>query len=486
MTTKVNDFHAMTTGATGSTNITGGSTGTTAGSGDYLNAINYSATPPTPTVVTSNVNHGKGIQVNGASGTTFKAYWNFAGSVFAVAIEIAFDVAPSAAQEHLWLMDQTAGTPVAFAKLNSDFSGSQPHFYLTDASGGTVKSWSFVIAANTVYRVEIYGSIGTTSSNGTMNARIRLGDLTTQISGETDYAATGTANTGTNGFGRFQFGKNTSAVASTVTWSSVRAKDDSAVPFGPVGTNSPPVANAGTDVTVTGTSVTVTGSVADSDGTITTTAPPAWSVVSAGTTTSPLPTFGSTTNTGIGTGSVSSSALLSGLVAGTTVQVQLTTGTDNLGATGTPDTKNIFVAGTTVGPRFTQSNGGGWTIGGTGATTFRQATNKAANDDTSWIQSIDNPTGQSCDIRMEVNVDGSLQEIYRARNPQAGTASATLQAIVFQGATQITTSTTNPDGSTRIWPMTASFADYTMVLSTAENAAVTDKTDLRIRLVPQS
>jgi hypothetical protein len=484
MTTKVNDFHAMTTGSTGSTNVTGGSTGTTASSGDYLNAINYSATPPVPTVVTSNVNHGKGIQIAGGSGTTMKMYWNFSGGVFAVAFEIAFDVVPSIAMEHAWLMDNQA-TPVAFAKLNSNFATSLPHFYLIDASGGIVKTWNFTIAANQTYRIELYGAIGTTSTNGTMNAKIRLDDLTAQISGETDYADT-TANTGILPFGRFQVGKQLSAVASTITWSALRAKDDSSVPFGPVGTNSAPVASAGADVTTTATSLTVSGTVTDSDGTIVSGSPPVWSVVSAGTTTSPLPTFGTTTNTGIGTGNVTPSALLSGLVAGTTVQVQLTTGTDNLGATGTPDTKNIFVAGTTVGERFTQSNGGGWAVGGTGATTFRGATNKASNDDTNWITSIDSPTGQSCDLKMEVNVPGDLTYIFRLRNPQAGTASATFQAIVFQGSTQITTLTTNPDSSTRIWTLTGSFADYTFTLSTAENAAITDRTDLRVRLIPQS
>jgi hypothetical protein len=481
MTTKSNDFHAMTTGSTGSTNITGGSGGTTASSGDYLNAINYSATPPVPTVVTTNVNHGKGIQITGGSGTTMKMYWNFSGTAFAVAFEIAFDVVPSIAMEHAWLMDNQA-TPIPFAKLCSNFATSLPHFYLIDASGGIVKTWNFTIVANQTYRIELYGAIGTTSSNGTMNAKIRLDDLTTQISGETDYADT-TANTGILPFGRFQVGKQLSAVASTITWSALRAKDDSSVPFGPVGTNSAPVASAGADVTTTATSLTVSGTVTDSDGTIVSGSPPVWSVVSAGTTTSPLPTFGSTTNAGIGTGSVTPSALLSGLVAGTTVQVQLTTGTDNLGATGT---KNIFVAGTTVGPRFTQSNGGGWALGGTGAATFRAALNKSADDDTNWVESVTDPTGQSMDQRLEANIAGNLTYIARAKNPQAATASATVQLVLFQGATQITTLTTNPDGSTRIFTLTGSFANYTMTLSTTENAAITDRTDLRLRLIPQS
>jgi hypothetical protein len=114
-------------------------------------------------------------------------------------------------------------------------------FRVADAAGASPGLFTAAAAVpnNTFVRIELYGSVGTTTSNSTVTFASYLGDSTTPI----DSFTTSTANLGTSAFTGITFGKADTSTYATEYWIDDLAWDDAASgligpfvsPSGPLG-----------------------------------------------------------------------------------------------------------------------------------------------------------------------------------------------------------------------------------------------------------
>lgn len=218
------------------------------------------------------------------------------------------------------------------------------------------------------------------------------------------------------------------------------------------GANQPPTANAGGDkVVAPGTVVTLSGTASDPDGTV---ASVAWARVSGPA--SPAIT-GGTTNT----------ATVTPTVAGR--YVYSFTVTDNTGATAT-DTMNLNVTTSPARPDSDTGQSGTWTFGGGATTAFGALADEV---DTTYAQSP-GVAGSYREVRVAPLSDGAPTVTVRLSSSAEGVA-APITTELRMGTTVIASWTDSPTSTTS--------ADFTHTLTAAQLAAVTGRTDLRLRFV---
>ena len=126
------------------------------------------------------------------------------------------------------LSQDGGGTRTASVHLNNG------KLKLSDANGTAtgVFTASAVAPLNQWVRVEVYASVGTTTSNGTLSMGVYLGDSTTPID---PVFTTTTANLGTGTFNSVQTGKTTASGNPNVFWIDDTAVNDAATGLiGPV------------------------------------------------------------------------------------------------------------------------------------------------------------------------------------------------------------------------------------------------------------
>jgi hypothetical protein len=177
----------------------------------------------------------------------------------------------------------------------------------------------------------------------------------------------------------------------------------------------------------------------------------------------------SATMTGSDAWLASSIAIKSGS-AGTDADAEAATGT------GTANDATVeTVPGQSVGPA-TDITTTGWTAtGGTGS--LASAIDETPADDGDFITSPPNPSSSVVEVKFATVTDPGVSDghrfDYRVRVLNAGSYSVT--AALFQGGTQIAT-------ETRTTGLTSSFQTFTLTLSGGEADAITDYTDLRLRV----
>lgn len=144
--------------------------------------------------------------------------------------------------------------------------------FLVQDRNGTVYNPTFILSANTWYRVEIAFQMGITgTADGVINCAFYQGDSTTALG---TFSST-TVNTGINTetFTNFSFGRNSSpAVAYDTYVDSITAQDGTTALLGPYvpPSNQLPTANAGSAQSNLEpyTTVSLAGTDSDSDGTV--------------------------------------------------------------------------------------------------------------------------------------------------------------------------------------------------------------------------
>lgn len=92
---------------------------------------------------------------------------------------------------------------------------STNHLQIQNAAGTAINTFATVLAINTWYRVEIEIIVGTTATNGTINAGYYLGDAAEGSPVDARYASGATVNSGTVNLSKFQPGIAASAAAGT-------------------------------------------------------------------------------------------------------------------------------------------------------------------------------------------------------------------------------------------------------------------------------
>lgn len=142
-------------------------------------------------------------------------------------------------------------------------SATSKQLQITDALGGQIKAFANALAVNTLYRVNLRATIGTTTTDGTISAAYYLGDSTTPV----EAAYTGTAvNAGTAALTDFRWGKLTGA-GDLVAYFDDMAADDGATAFiPPVGTATPLSASLAVSPTSGTVPFTVTATASTSGG----------------------------------------------------------------------------------------------------------------------------------------------------------------------------------------------------------------------------
>lgn len=213
--------------------------------------------------------------------------------------------------------------------------------------------------------------------------------------------------------------------------------------------STPPVVDAGADATITaGTAFSRTATATDADGTI---ASRLWTQISGPTVT----LSGSTTAT------VSFTPAEAGVI------VLRHTATDNSGTTAFDDVA-VYVTDTTSRPSGTVSNPGNFVPVG-GSETLHAAL--ADESDSTYIESPEDTTGAAWTGTITPLASGAVTVTVRAKSSTTPAYGMTTELL--QGNTVIAT-----------WAdtTTTSWADYAHTTTNAEAAAISDYSDLRVRI----
>jgi hypothetical protein len=352
----------------------------------------------------------------------------------------------------------------AFASVTKVGIDGSNKFVVQDAAGSTKFTTTAALTAATLYRCELQINTGTTTTDGTINMQLFAGDSTTAIQSYASGAAVN-AGAGTTII-RTQLGNNDS-VTIDVTFDDIKTVTGTMTAVGPVG-NVAPTVLAGIDQSVSaGSLVTVTSAANDSDGTIATLVG-AFTSVPSGTST-PTLTNVATYPTGIGTANAALQQTATLTDPG--FYIWTSTATDDLGASGN-DTLQIAVLGTASHPATVIDNPGAWTNVG-GAADIPTALSDGS--DSTYIESKDAPTtADYITVHIAELLDlGAVTFKIKART-LSGTRH--VAAVLMQGTTTIST------GPTSL--LTTTFTDVPVSLTTGENAAITDRANLNIRLIP--
>lgn len=217
MTNKTNTFEGQTSGTTWTAAGSGG------GSWDALDSLITGGSGATGTYDSAQKMHGSlSLAVSGPTTSQWMVAWTLAGGSWSARIYVritSFTSAQDIAQV------RNSGGQASTIGLTSGRA-----ITLKDATGAAIETLA-TLSLDTWYRLDWWGSKGTTTSNGTTLISIYSGDGTTAVS----LSTTGTANknTGTTDFTQFRVGKLTSASAISMWIDSVSVLDTAAGDLGP-------------------------------------------------------------------------------------------------------------------------------------------------------------------------------------------------------------------------------------------------------------
>ena len=304
-----------------------------------------------------------------------------------ISIRFAFRLRsdPGGAQVLFWIADTSFAFPIQLQLVT--VSGAR-HLQLN--AGGMVKDWGTITygsGTGDVYWLDLTVTKGTTTSNGTLKAK--LYDDAQALVG-TEYTST-TANTGLNQYIRTQWGGNTGVLMDLDVWA-IKANNDAPGAYVglPTTSNTVPTASittAFTDPVEPGT-VSIVGTVSDADGTVSSAA---FSIVSG-------PNFPTISHSYSGLNTATCTVTGTFTAEPNAHYVLQLTGTDNAGGTvASPPTKAIDTYATTgeVEPWEEVSNAGSYTV--TGAAT-RLAALTDTNDAT-YAESVSAPSAAAIRYR---------------------------------------------------------------------------------------
>jgi hypothetical protein len=208
--------HSAEAGQTSGTTVT---TANSATGGDAFTSVVSSMTYDS-----TNVAHGSmGFKCTAAASTSTYMDWvNISGSSttlgFALRFYVYIPTLPTAsAQPLLYLRRDTSSAGIAPLQLGTTGTGSHL-FFTADGNGGatiTGSTTTYSLLANTLYRIEVTGSNGT-STTGTLTLDIYLGDSTSPVSGGS-ISLTGMNWFNTNPIGTVRWGRP-AAIGSAFTY----------------------------------------------------------------------------------------------------------------------------------------------------------------------------------------------------------------------------------------------------------------------------
>lgn len=288
--------------------------------------------------------------VNAAAGADSYFYWrNTTGDTSAsLRAYVYFTAFPTGAQLSLLQLRTSVG---AIANIGITTSGN---LYVTESGFATLATSASAISLNTWYRLELSAIVGTTTTNGTVQAGVYVGDSTSPTVLSYSNAA---RNTGTVNIIEMRFGKLTQATAAigNTYFDNIAADLGSSSLLGP---SVAPTVTTGSSSSITTSGGTVAGTVNDNG------LPTTW-VVHYGTTTS----YGSTASGGTSAGAItpySVSKALTGLSGGTTYHYRISA-TNDVGTTNGSDGSFTTLSTPTDSVRpVSLDSAGAWTAVGAG------------------------------------------------------------------------------------------------------------------------
>lgn len=394
---------------------------------------------------------GVGWRCQQTTAAAWRAYWTIPEADQIVGrYYVTLNTAPSAT----WVLAPLVNAGFSVADVTMQLNTSS-NFVVKNAAGTNLYSSSPVDSA-TRYRVEVQMDSGTTTSNGTINVQVFEGESTTPLFQTTN---SGNTNAGAgSGVVRPGFGLNQSQTVD-ITISDVKFVTGTLTPIGPAA-NAAPSVTVGADQTVSPGTVTLTATATD-DGTIASLTG-AWVTLPDGVS---APTL---TGSATGTGTASASLTQTATLTEPGVYAWSATATDDDGATGTDGTV-ITVQATTVGMASVTDNSGAWTNEG-GATDLAAAVSDGSA--TTYAESPDNPSGAAMTFAAKDYLadSGDITIQFKADGTQAGRS---ITVELLQGTTVVATTTKT---------LTTTATAYTYSLTSGENAAVTDRTNLSVRV----
>lgn len=131
----------------------------------------------------------------------------------------------------------------------------------------------------------------------------------------------------------------------------------------------------------------------------------------------------------------------------------------------------VPVTTVTVTPTSVVDNAGVFSNQG-GAASYQAAVADAS--DTTYVESPSAPANKSITFGIGALASGAVKVTVRARLQPAGGPNTTAKIELLQGTTVIAAGTATS--------VTDTFADYVLPLTTAQNSAITDRTNLRVRI----
>ena len=455
MTIFKQDFEAGTVGSSAATGSTG------AGN----NAIAAIGTAPVITSTSGEVISGtKSAKCSAAAGAASAVNMPVTMTTdggFYVEYTITAEQMASTADELLVTVRSSAGVRSSFL-----LRGSDKKISVGNAAGGYVWTTPSAISAAGTYVFESLISTGTTTTDGKVKVWITKKADGTFAAGMT----AGVETVGQN-MGAGQSLSNFYAGAISTTNTPARAPivdnmyaTDSYTRTGPVAApaNTAPTVSPGSAQTVTAATASLSGTATDTGSLVSAT----WALQS--TTATSAPSVSATSSTGAGSSNMTATASVTGLTAGTHV-FRLTASDGSL--TGYGDV-TIYVPAATVGPNRVISNAGAWVA--VNAASLVAAVDKTADDDSSYIETPASPSGAEITFGVDPVSAGDETVPFRAR--YTGTGTFTCTPSLYSGTTLITTAAAPIT-------LTNAFANYSVALTSGENAAISNRNDVRVRLV---
>lgn len=179
---------------------------------------------------------------------------------FAARLYAIFPATIGAVDEYV-IRFQVSGTRVLSIHVNT-----AAKLRVVNGAGTNVWTATNAVTSGTLYRIELRGIAGSTTSNGTIEAAYYLGDSTTAVE---SYLADATANVGTVAMTDVLMGKYSSN-AYQIGFDELAWDDAATALIGPVNTNVAPSLSlsSSTSTLHPGETATITATASDSDGTV--------------------------------------------------------------------------------------------------------------------------------------------------------------------------------------------------------------------------
>lgn len=400
--------------AEGGTNTTAVSTGNSGGASGTAWAVVSNAGSATTVFSTDYASAGSLSYkfVTSATDAQFVQWLPTASNSCAVRAYFYFPSLPTSGNGVLRVLTAGGGTTLAHVLVRNDGS-----FQVSDATGAyVITSSASVVPTGQWIRMEM-GLTNPTTSTGTLNFALYLGDSTSAISGST-YNLTA-QNLGTAAFGQVRFGRTAAFGTFATFYADGLAWQDGSSTFIGVDTNTAPTVDAGSNQNVSASAtVNLSATASDTDGSV---ASYAW--------TFDYPTSGAPSLTGSTTATPSFTAGSAGAL-----YVLKCTVTDNGGATAS-DTVEIRVPVT--GATDMRPVAGAGTGVGTWANTGGAASEGAALADESDTTYVESPSVTGTEAtrrwRLSPSATKSTAQIALRLWTDTGTANTTIR--LYEGAT---------------------------------------------------